>query len=45
MCAYLNSLPQPAHRGIRTYNVLVKVGETLVPLVIGKFYFIVTCTA
>lgn len=34
MCAYLNALPQPAHCGIRTYNVLVQVGETLVPLVI-----------
>ena len=33
-----NVLLPLAHRGIRTYNVLVQVGETLVPLVLGTLH-------
>ena len=35
MCASSTTLLWLAHRKIRTYNVLVQVGETLAPLVLG----------
>lgn len=38
MCASSNSLTRLSHRGIRTYTVLVRVGETLTPLVLGTLH-------
>jgi phytepsin len=44
MCASSTTLLWLAHRKIRTYNVLVQVGETLAPLILGTPHnSIVTC--
>jgi hypothetical protein len=35
VCVSADLLPRLVHRRIRTYNVLVQVGETFAPLVLG----------
>jgi hypothetical protein len=41
MCASSNTLAKLSHFGIRTYNVLVRVGDVLTPLVLGTLYDLV----
>ena len=41
MCTSSNPLPGLSHHRIRTYNVLVRVGETLAPLVLGTLHLVV----